>query len=241
MELSIYTSDHLLVDSYFAKEEISKILNLYKKKIEVIYLNINNKFLSENFKKKSIKNFNYEDKYILSVMSCVRYHNIINLLKAFKLLIKEINYNIKLVLVLQILDKKYFLEVKKHIEDNFVEDKIFIYSNLDSDELPSLYKFSQLYVFTSYCEVFGLTSLEAMSQGIPVVISNRSALPEINGNAALYFDPDDVDEIKNSLNKVMLDKNLRAELIQNGKEQLNKFNSEKNIKKTIDIIQNLKL
>jgi glycosyltransferase involved in cell wall biosynthesis len=241
MELSIYTSDHLLVDSYFAKEEISKILNLYKKKIEVIYLNINNKFLSENFKKKSIKNFNYEDKYILSVMSCVRYHNIINLLKAFKLLIKEINYNIKLVLVLQILDKKYFLEVKKHIEDNFAEDKIFIYSNLDSDELPSLYKFSQLYVFTSYCEVFGLTSLEAMSQGIPVVISNRSALPEINGNAALYFDPDDVDEIKNSLNKVMLDKNLRAELIQNGKEQLNKFNSEKNIKKTIDIIQNLKL
>lgn len=241
MELSIYTSDHLLVDSYFAKEEISKILNLYKKKIEVIYLNINNKFLSENLKKKSIKNFNYEDKYILSVMSCVRYHNIINLLKAFKLLIKEINYNIKLVLVLQILDKKYFLEVKKHIEDNFVEDKIFIYSNLDSDELPSLYKFSQLYVFTSYCEVFGLTSLEAMSQGIPVVISNRSALPEINGNAALYFDPDDVDEIKNSLNKVMLDKNLRAELIQNGKEQLNKFNSEKNIKKTIDIIQNLKL
>ena len=241
MELSIYTSDHLLVDSYFAKEEISKILNLYKKKIEVIYLNINNKFLSENFKKKSIRKFNYGDKYILSVMSCVRYHNIINLLKAFKLLIKEINYNIKLVLVLQILDKKYFLEVKKHIEDNFAEDKIFIYSNLDSDELPSLYKFSQLYVFTSYCEVFGLTSLEAMSQGIPVVISNRSALPEINGNAALYFDPDDVEEIKNSLNKVMLDKNLRAELIQNGKEQLNKFNSEKNIKKTIDIIQNLKL
>ena len=241
MELSIYTSDHLLVDSYFAKEEISKILNLYKKKIEVIYLNINNKFLSENLKKKSVRNFNYEDKYILSVMSCVRYHNIINLLKAFKLLIKEINYNIKLVLVLQILDKKYFLEVKKYIEDNFAEDKIFIYSNLDSDELPSLYKFSQLYVFTSYCEVFGLTSLEAMSQGIPVVISNRSALPEINGNAALYFDPDDVDEIKNSLNKVMLDKNLRAELIQNGKEQLNKFNSEENIKKTIDIIQNLKL
>jgi glycosyltransferase involved in cell wall biosynthesis len=241
MELSIYTSDHLLVDSYFAKEEISKILNLYKKKIDVIYLNINNKFLSENFKKKSIRNFDYEDKYILSVMSCVRYHNIINLLKAFKLLIKEINYNIKLVLVLQILDKKYFREVKKYIEDNFAEDKIFIYSNLDSDELPNLYKSSQLYVFTSYCEVFGLTTLEAMSQGIPVVISNRSALPEINGNAALYFDPDDVDQIKNLLNKVMLDKKLRAELIQNGKEQLKKFNSEKNIKKTIDIIQNLKL
>jgi glycosyltransferase involved in cell wall biosynthesis len=241
MELSIYTCDYLLVDSYFAKEEISKILNLYKKKVEVIYLNINNKFLSEKLQKKSVKNFNYEDKYILSVMSCVKYHNIINLLKAFKLLIKEINYNIKLVFVMQILDKKYFLEVKKYIDDNFVKDKIFIYSNLDSDELPSLYKFSQLYVFTSYCEVFGLTSLEAMSQGIPVVISNRSALPEINGNAALYFDPDNIDEIKNSLNKGMFDKKLRAKLIQNGEEQLNKFNSEENIKKTIAIIQDQKL
>ena len=100
---------------------------------------------------------------------------------------------------MQILDKKYFSEIKKYIEDNFLESKIAIYSNLDGNELPSLYKFSQVYVFTSYCEVFGLTSLEAMSQGTPVVISNRSALPEINGKSALYFDPDKNIQIKNML------------------------------------------
>jgi glycosyltransferase involved in cell wall biosynthesis len=239
MELCIYTCDQLLVNSYFAKEEITKILNLYKKKIEVAYLNIDSKFLSETLKKKTINNFNYEDKYILSVMSCVRYHGIINLLKAFKLLIGEINYNIKLVLVMQILDKKYFSEIKKYIEDNFLESKIAIYSNLDSNELPSLYKFSQVYVFTSYCEVFGLTSLEAMSQGTPVVISNRSALPEINGKSALYFDPDKNIQIKNKLKVCLLNNNVRQKIIKEGKDNLKRFNLDSSIKKTLNIIEEL--
>lgn len=239
MELCIYTCDQLLVNSYFAKEEITKILNLYKKKIEVAYLNIDDKFLSETLKKKTINNFNYEDKYILSVMSCVRYHGIINLLKAFKLLIGEINYNIKLVLVMQILDKKYFSEIKKYIEDNFLESKIAIYSNLDGNELPSLYKFSQVYVFTSYCEVFGLTSLEAMSQGTPVVISNRSALPEINGKSALYFDPDKNIQIKNMLKVCLVNNNVRQKIIKAGKDNLKRFNLDSSIKKTLNIIEEL--
>lgn len=239
MELCIYTCDCLLVVSYFAEKEISKILNLYKKKKEVVYLNIDSKFLSKKIKKKIICNFNYEDKYILSVMSCVRYHNIINLLRAFKLLIREINYNIKLVLVMQILDKKYFLEVKKYITDNFLESKIFIYSNLDRHKLTSLYKFSQVYVFTSYCEVFGLTSLEAMSQGIPVVISNRSALPEINGKAALYFDPDNTIQIKNMLKLSLLDNFVRQKLIKEGKCNLKRFNLDFSIKKTLNIIEQI--
>ena len=52
--------------------------------------------------------------------------------------------------------------------------QILIFSNLGSDNLPNLYRRAELYVFTSYCEVFGFTSLEAMSQKTPVVISNKS-------------------------------------------------------------------
>jgi len=239
MEISIKSCDLLIVDSFFAKKEIIKILNLYQKKIEVIYLNINNKYLSAVREKNLIKNFNYNNKYILSVMSCVRYHNIINLLKAYKELTKELDFNIKLVLVLQVLDKKYFLEVNNYIKSNFTDEKILIFSNLDSDKLPDLYKHSELYVFTSYCEVFGLTSLEAMSQGTPVIISNRSALPEINGNAAIYFDPDNINEIKNSLKKTLIDKTLKQKLVDNGIVQLGKYNSRENIKKTIGIIENI--
>jgi len=239
MELSIKSCDLLIVDSYFAKKEIIEILKLDLKKIEVVYLNINKKYLSLIDNKKIIKNFNYESKYILSVMSCVRYHNIINLLKAYKKLTSDLDFDIKLVLVLQILDKNYFLEIEKFIKSNFTENQIVIFSNLSSDNLPNLYRYAKLYVFTSYCEVFGLTSLEAMSQKTPVVISNKSSLPEINGNAAIYFDPDDVSEIANSLKMTLIDNSLRQKLIEEGIAQLKKYNSQDNIKKTIRIIENI--
>ena len=239
MELSIKSCDLLIVDSHFAKKEIVEILKLDLKKIEVVYLNINNKYFSLVDNKKIIKNFNYESKYILSVMSCVRYHNIINLLKAYKKLTSNLDFDIKLVLVLQILDKSYFLEIEKFIKSNFKENQIVIFSNLSSENLPNLYRYAELYVFTSYCAVFGLTSLEAMSQKTPVVISNKSSLPEINGNAAIYFDPDDIDEIANSLKMILMNNSLRQKLIEEGITLLKKYNSNDNIKKTISIIKNI--
>jgi len=239
MELSIKSCDLLIVDSYFAKKEIIEILKLDQKKIEVVYLSINNKYFSLVENKNIVKNFDYESKYILSVMSCVKYHNIINLLKAYKKLIGDLDFEVKLVLVLQILDKGYFLEIEKFIKFNFTENQIEIFSNLASNNLPNLYRHAQLYVFTSYCEVFGLTSLEAMSQKTPVTISNKSSLPEINGNAAIYFDPDDVNQITNSLKMILVDKSLRQKLIEKGIAQLEKYNSKDNIKKTISIIENI--
>jgi len=239
MELSIKSCDLLIVDSHFAKKEIIEVLKLDQKKIEVVYLNINKKYFSAIDNIKIIKNFNYESKYILSVMSCVKYHNIINLLKAYRKLTSDLDFDIKLVLVLQILDKNYFLEIEKFIKSNFTENQIVIFSNLSSDNLPNLYRYAELYVFTSYCEVFGLTSLEAMSQKTPVVISNKSSLPEINGNAAIYFDPDDINEITNSLEMTLTDKSLRKKLIEEGIAQLKKYNSKDNIKKTIRIIENI--
>ena len=102
MEFSIFVCDTLIVDSYFAKDEIANILKIKKDKIKVIYLGIDKKFLSSECSKNFAKTFNYSEKYIISVLSCVRYHNILNLLKAFKILINEIDFNIKLVLTLQI-------------------------------------------------------------------------------------------------------------------------------------------
>ena len=238
MEISIYSCDLLIVNSNFAKKEIIKALGLYKKNIKVVYLGVNKNFILKNNKKNIIKNFNYNQKYILSVLSCVKYHNIINLLRGFKLLSND--FNIKLVLVLQVLDKGYFLDIKKFIRDNFLERKIIILSNLFQNQLPKLYKNAEVYVFTSYCEVFGLTSLEAMSQSTPVVISNTSALPEINKKAAQYFNPDDIKDIKNKLKKVILDKKLRVKLVNNGIELLKKYNVSKCVKKTFNIIENLK-
>jgi glycosyltransferase involved in cell wall biosynthesis len=234
IEISIYVCDILIVNSKFAKKEIINILGLYKKNVKVIYLGINKIFFLK--KNKKIKNFNYNQKYILSVISCVRYHNIINLIKAFRLMSKQ--PNLKFVLVLQVLDKINFLDIEKFIKKYSLEKKIIIFSNLSINELPELYKNAEVYIYSSYCEVFGLTTIEAMSQRTPVVASNTSAIPEINKKAAKYFNPDNIKNIKNTLENVLLNKNFKKKLIKESVKLLKRYDNNKNIKKTINIIQN---
>ena len=109
-------------------------------------------------------------------------------------------------------------------------------NNIESNNFPNLYKYSQLYIFSSYCEVFGLTSLEAMTQGCPVLISNTSALPEINSIASDYFDPDNIIDIKNKIKKILIDENHKSNLIKNGKDHIKKFTWHNNVEKTLEII-----
>ena len=84
-------------------------------------------------------------------------------------------------------------------------------------------KHSLAYVFPSLLEGFGLPPLEAMSYGTPVVSSNASCMPEILGNAALYFDPLDTDDMVAKINMVINDKSLRANLSKKGKQQVAKY------------------
>jgi len=239
MEMSIFTCQTLIVNSYFARDQIANILKLNKDKIQVIYLGIDRKYLSIENSKNFLSTLDYNKKYMISVLSCVKYHNILNLLKAYKILIKEIDFEIKFVLVLQILDKKYFNILNEFINKNFDRNKIIIMNNIDTINLVNLYKHSQLYIFSSYCEVFGLTSLEAMSQGCPVLISNTSALPEINDKAADYFNPDDIFEIKNKMLKNLTDINFRLNLIKTGNFHFKKFNWKNNISKTLSTIYSI--
>ena len=87
MEYSIYSCDILIVNSFYAKQEIIKILKIKEKKIKVVYLGIDKTLRLANDRLSLIENFQYDKRYILSVISCVRYHNIINILKAYKNLI----------------------------------------------------------------------------------------------------------------------------------------------------------
>ena len=237
MQFSIKICDKLIVDSNFAKNEITTLLKIKKEKVSSIYLGIDKRYLNTKVNKFYIKNFNYEN-YILSVSSCVKYHNILNLLKSFKLLKKEKNTKLRFVLVLQILDRKYFREIQRFVSNNFEKNEIIFFHNLDNIYLLNLYRKAKFYIFSSYCEVFGLTSLEAMSQGCPVLISNRSALPEINSNAADYFDPDNKTEIKDRMNKILYDSEHREKIIQKSKKYFEKFNWDRTVSETIKVIIN---
>ena len=236
MEKSIIACDSLIVDSYFAKKEIIDLMKIKDDKVSVIYLGIDQKYLSSEKNNYYLDNFDYKN-YIISVLSCVKYHNIINLLKAFKLFKEGNKNNLKLVFVLQILDKKYFSEIKKFIDKNFFQNEIIFLYNLDNKYLVNLYKKANLFIFSSYCEVFGLTSLEAMTQNCPIAISNRSALPEINGDAVNYFDPDSIIEINESIKILTMNKEYTKNLILKANSHFKKFTWSKTVKETCRVLE----
>jgi glycosyltransferase involved in cell wall biosynthesis len=99
-------------------------------------------------------------------------------------------------------------------------------------ELAELYRSASIFVFPSLDEGFGMPVLEAMAAGVPVITSNRSALPEVAGDAALLIDPEDTGALRAGLRKLAEDSGLRKELAQRGLERAAMFSWEKAVRET---------
>lgn len=112
---------------------------------------------------------------------------------------------------------------------------ILITEFVSEEDLDRLYKNASLYVFPSLSEGFGLPPLEAMRRGVPVACSNATCLPEILGNAAIYFNPLDVNEIAKTIKKVFNNQNLKEQLVQKGLEQVKKYSWEKMARETLQV------
>ena len=89
--------------------------------------------------------------------------------------------------------------------------------------MPILYQNASLYVFPSLCEGFGLPPLEAMTFQVPVVCSKATCLPEILGSAAVYFNPEDIEDIAEKIWMVLEDKNLQEKLKIEGNKRIKKY------------------
>ena len=90
-------------------------------------------------------------------------------------------------------------------------------------DLEGLYRAARCFVFPSLAEGFGLPVLEAMERGVPVACSDASSLPEVAGNAARYFDPLDVDDIRRAISELLTDEAMRSRLRAAGRERARTF------------------
>jgi alpha-1,3-rhamnosyl/mannosyltransferase len=91
------------------------------------------------------------------------------------------------------------------------------------EELQSLYQSASVLLFPSLEEGFGLPALEAMANGLPVVASRTASLPEVGGEAALYIDPHDPEDIADKVRRAVEDSELRRKMIQQGLERAREF------------------
>ncbi|MBM3284261.1 MAG: glycosyltransferase family 4 protein, partial [Candidatus Aminicenantes bacterium] len=98
---------------------------------------------------------------------------------------------------------------------------------LEQNELRLVYRLASAFVFPSLCEGFGFPLLEAMASGVPVVASLTSAIPEVCGDAAEFFPPDDPEGMARKIILVLEDSETREQLIARGKKRVGAFRWEK--------------
>ena len=191
--------------SDFSKKEILT-LNDYKTPIVVIYNPIT---LPIKYKAKI---FNTEEPIILHI-GTKENKNLNRLIIAL--------YGIKCKLI--IIGKPNQSQINLLKKSNI---KYTIKTNLNNDQMVNEYEKCDILSFVSTYEGFGLPIIEAQTCGRVVITSNISSLPEVAGNGAYFINPYDITEIKNGIKELINNSKLRDELIQNGIENVKRFNPE---------------
>jgi glycosyltransferase involved in cell wall biosynthesis len=102
------------------------------------------------------------------------------------------------------------------------------------EDLTALYNAAELFVLPSKYEGFGIPLIEAFSCGIPVVSSNASCLPEIGGDAAVYFDPDDIESLRDTMTRILSDKHLQTSMIEKGLSRATAFTWQRTAEQTLE-------
>ena len=114
-------------------------------------------------------------------------------------------------------------DIHDRLRTEGIDDVVIRLVGVDTLQLQAIYRHAQALLFLSLGEGFGLPLLEAMAMSTPIIASDRTALPEVAGHAALLVDPTDDRAIANALQRVLTDDALRADLIARGRERLKQF------------------
>ena len=223
-------SDHLICISNKTKNDLIKIYNISDNKISVIYLGsdhliINNEYLNPSIKKP----------YLIFIGSRKKYKNFTSLLKCISIS-EKIKNNFDLVIFG---GEKISLQEKKIINDLKIEPMNIYHESGDDNKLGNLLKRSTCFVFPSLDEGFGLPILESMRNRCPVICSDITIFREVAGNAAEYFNPQDIDDMKNKLEETLFSNNRLEELKILGFNRSLKFSWVDCATKTLEVYKKL--
>lgn len=207
------TSAHIITPTEYVKNEYSKFAKIPAKKITVTYE------AADIFKDKTVPYSHPFKRYLLYVGQQSDYKNIRRLGDAHQQLLQKYP-DLGLILV----GKKTAAHLKNERYFQEKNYKNILFTDFIPDEQRDwLYENCAAYVFPSLMEGFGLPGLEAMGYGAPVVSSDATCLPEVYGDAALYFNPTDTNDMARAIDTVLTNDKLRNELIQKGYTQLKKY------------------
>jgi glycosyltransferase involved in cell wall biosynthesis len=219
----------VITSSNFAKNEIIEVLNLPDEKIDVVYLSVDEKFNPQPVEKiKEIKEkYGINKNYILYIGNAKPHKNLSRLLSSWQLINEKIKKDY--ILVLAGVGQKFC----------YKDENTLIIPFVSEEELAVLYTGATVFVFPSIYEGFGLPPLEAMACGCTVISSNTSSMPEVLGDACLYFNPYDVNEISKTILEILHSETLREKLQKKGFEKVKSYSLEKMVNSLIKIFESV--
>lgn len=221
-------SAEIIVPSKFVRDDVIKFTGQSAGKFTVTYES------ADKIKEKAdpIKKL-LNKRFIMYVGRPTPHKNLDRLIEAFEIL--QVKYH-DLNLVLAGKKDFNYEQTENRVKAKGIKNVIFT-DFISEGQLKWLYQNCAAYIFPSLSEGFGLPGLEAMIQGAPVVSSNATCLPEIYGDAAKYFYPLDVDDMADSIAKVLDDDRLRSELVKKGRKQAAKYSWERMARQTLIVYE----
>lgn len=225
--LAARTSKHIITVSEFSKKEILRFYPFIKEKdISIAYNAADDKFF--HFQS---QNSIPEKPFALTVSSLDPRKNFARLIEAFQD-IKECSLYI-------VGSHNHVFKQKDSITDT--NDTIHFLGRVSDEELVSLYNRATCFIFPSLYEGFGLPTIEAMRCGCPVLASDIPVLREVCGDAAIYFNPYHVEDIRNTIKHFLKDiDTLRPTVIAKGYENINRYSWKKTAEAVIQLAQQYK-
>lgn len=227
------TADAIIAISQQTKNDLVAFYKVPPQKIFICYQSCNPIFLqkiSKTDKEIVKKRYQLPDEYFLFVSSIAPRKNLILICEAL-LLLKD-KLNIPLVIIGN--GKKEKEAAKAFMLNNGLQQQLILLNEMPvakeasfttAADFPAIYQQALALIYPSIFEGFGAPLLEAMCSGIPVISSDTSSLPEVAGEAALYFSPDDAGMLAKHMLTIASDKNITNTLIKKGYEQAEIFST----------------
>lgn len=127
--------------------------------------------------------------------------------------------------------------IHAYIRERGLDRRVALFGHVEAHLLPAFYQAADVFLFPSLEEGFGLPVLEALANGLPVVAANTSALPEVGGDAALYVNPAEPEDIAEKVKRVVEDAELRAALVDKGLKRVQEFSWRRTAEATLSVYE----
>lgn len=237
---AVRRTDAIIAVSQATKNDVVRLLGVPENRVTVVYEAASDIFrpTDRDEAKARVKDrFEVRKDFLFFLSTIEPRKNVPTLLKAFRKLLND--YRLDLQLVLAGAKGWLYEEVFQLVADLDMADDVLFPGRVSTEDLVSLYNAAEALVAPSIYEGFGLTPLEAMACGTPVIVSNVSSLPEVVGDAGILVDPYDVEELAVAMWRAVSDSELREGLIEKGLKRAGFFSWDRAAKETLEVYHRL--